>query len=101
MTPLSRLIGFAVETKSGQRLGTLADFEIDTGTFQVSSLIVKPAGIVRRMVEAPLVIAMSAVIDVTQRAIIVEDMAVKGGGKKVSAKEAVSPWPVPTMSAKG
>lgn len=67
-----QVIGLPVETKSGLKLGVVADFEIDTEQQAVARYVVKPA-LVPRLLARELMVGASQVVSITNEKIIVED----------------------------
>lgn len=72
-----QLLGLPVFTKSRQPLGRLSSIDIDSETGVLSILHVATNRIVPRLVEDELLIAWSAVIEITGNEIVVMDNAVK------------------------
>jgi sporulation protein YlmC with PRC-barrel domain len=68
-----KLIGLPVETKSGQNLGRIDSFAIDTDFQNISEYYVKPIGIVGGLVKGKLMISRGQVIDITAKKMIVDD----------------------------
>jgi len=62
-----------VRTKSGQKLGHVVDLTIDPDTHLVMSYHVKPSRLVPDMVQSPLLIHRSQVIEITDSEMIVDD----------------------------
>ena len=72
----SDLIGLAVETKSGDHLGKVADFEVNTDTGKIENIHVK-TGLIQGLWHEQLVIAHNQIIEITKEKVIVEDMVSK------------------------
>lgn len=66
------LINLPVYTQSGQHLGKIASFEIDTDTDKITSFHVK-TGLIEGLWHEQLVINASQVIEITEAKMIVED----------------------------
>lgn len=81
----SQLKGSLVETQEGRRLGTLRDFDLDTGTLRVLKLHVVPVSLVKRLTGKHMLIDVSAVIDVQPGLIIVEEAVVPTSGSPLEA----------------
>ena len=71
------LIGLKVETQSGQELGRLEDFNLETESQSVLEYIVKPSNIVKDLIIKDLIIPRGQVIDITSEKIVVDDNFVK------------------------
>lgn len=67
-----QILGLPVETKSGQKLGVVACFEIDTNEQVVSRYIIKPA-LMPRLLARELVINAAQVVSLTNEKMVVED----------------------------
>ncbi|MBU4421598.1 PRC-barrel domain-containing protein [Candidatus Parcubacteria bacterium] len=74
---LKKIIGLKVETKSGRHLGHLRDLDLDTETFEIVKIYVRPSGIVKGLVAGDLIISKSNVISISEEKIIVDDLAEK------------------------
>ena len=75
---LEKLISLSVETQSGQVLGKVSSFNLETESQSVLEYIVKPNNLVKDLVTKDLIISRGQVIDITTRKIIV-DNTVSGG----------------------
>jgi len=88
------LIGLTVETKSGERLGKVADIEIDAATHSVSHYIVRSANPLKELVsDEQLCIAPTQVVAFTQHTMVVEDMDIRSQEKIQQASKRPSPLP--------
>lgn len=83
----SKLRGVLVETRSGQQVGHLKDFQLDLETLKVYALLIKPAGLVKNLFLEELMVNADQIVEVTAEKIIVDDSSVKAGGKKILAGE--------------
>ena len=81
------LIGLPVVTQSGQELGKVKDFEIDSDTFKIIAIHVSPIGLLKKLVNDAAIISVELIIEVTPQQIIVEDSVVREGGRKVRNEE--------------
>ncbi|MBU1179677.1 PRC-barrel domain-containing protein [Patescibacteria group bacterium] len=81
------LIGLKVETKSGQQLGHVRDFDVDSETLEIKKLYVRPSGIVRGLVGGDLIIGKDSIISINEEKIIVEDLEEKELAKEKAAKK--------------
>ena len=79
-----QILGIPVETKSGQKLGVVVSFEIDSEQQIVSRYVVKPA-LVPRILASELIINAVQVISLTNEKLIVEDSVVSVSAAETSA----------------
>ncbi len=70
------IINLRVETKSGQALGRVVEFEIDALTGKIVSYRVKSSNVIRGLFKDELIINQSQVISLTKEKMIVEDNVV-------------------------
>ena len=71
------LINLPVLTESGEDVGRIADFEIDTDSQKISTYLVKPGRFLSGLFSGNLIIKPAQVITISQEQMIVEDNAVK------------------------
>lgn len=83
-----KIIGLSVETKSGQYLGRIRDFEVDADTLEILRLLVRPVGIIKGFAAGDLIMAKSSVISVDKKKIIVLDLV---GEELAGAKQEKKP----------
>lgn len=69
-----KLIGLRVETKSGQYLGRVRDFEIWADALEIKKFYVRPAGIVKGFTDGDLIIEKSAVLSIDENKMTVLDL---------------------------
>jgi len=62
-----------VRTQTGKSLGHVVDLEIDPDSQVVMTYHVKPSRLVPDMVQSPLLIRRSQVIEITEHGLIVDD----------------------------
>lgn len=74
-----KLIGLAVKTKSGQALGQIKDFEMETETGNIIRFSVSPSQLVKKIFTEDIFISKSQVIEISEKEMIVEDNLVKSG----------------------
>jgi sporulation protein YlmC with PRC-barrel domain len=77
-----QFIGLKVETKSGEHLGHIRDFDIDN-TLQIQKIYIKPQGIVKGLVENDLVISKDLVLSIDDQKMVVEDLEEKEAIKEM------------------
>jgi len=68
-----KLIGLSVATQSGQVLGKVQSFNLDTDSQSVLEYIVKPINLVKDLVSKDLIISRGSVLEITANKIIVDD----------------------------
>ncbi len=66
------LIGLKVETKSGKKLGRVIDYVVETTTFKVVQIIVRPFSF-KSFIEPELVIDRCEIIEVNDYKVIIKD----------------------------
>lgn len=67
-----QILGLSVETQSGQKLGVVASFEIDTEQQVILRYIVRPA-LVPRLLAKELIISAGQVVSLTNEKMVVVD----------------------------
>lgn len=70
-----QILGLPVETKSGQKLGVVAYFELDSEQQTVSRYIIKPA-LMPRILAKELIISAGQVISLNNARMIVDDTVI-------------------------
>lgn len=70
-----QFIGLRVETKSGQKLGRVRDFEIDADTLEIKKFYVRPAGIVKGLTDGDLMIVRNQILAIDENKMTVLDLA--------------------------
>jgi len=80
----NNLIGLDVVTQSGQQLGRVTSFNIETDSQSILEYVVKPANIVKDLITKDLIIPRGQVIEITNDKIVVEDSL---SGSKNNEKE--------------
>lgn len=71
------LMNLPVETKTGQALGFVCDFEYEAETNKISRFHVKKGRLVASLISKNLIIHADQVISITKEKMTVEDAAVK------------------------
>lgn len=83
------IINLPVETKSGQKLGRVVDFEIDPLTGKITDYYVKSVNVIEGLFQKELIINQSQVISIDKKKMMVEDGAVElKAGIKLSPEAA-------------
>ena len=82
-----QLIGIKVETRSGQHLGQVRDFEVDTEALAIQKFYVRPSGIVKGLVGGDLIINKNSILSINEEKIIVEDLTGEELVKEKTAKK--------------
>jgi sporulation protein YlmC with PRC-barrel domain len=66
------LVGLKVETKSGQKIGKISDYTLDTGSFMVYQLVVKrPA--MKALIDPELTINRSQIVEINDHKVIIKN----------------------------
>lgn len=81
-----QLIGLLVETQSGEKLGRVDGFNLETDSHLIFQYLVKPAGL-SKIFSHELVISQAQVISLSEEKMVVDDLVYK----KLAADSAVSP----------
>jgi sporulation protein YlmC with PRC-barrel domain len=91
------LLGLLVETKSGQSLGNISGFEIETDTQQIIKYFVKTNSFIKNFLVPELIVDYRQVISITKEKMVVDDNVKKETAfvkkTKIPEKEIV---PLPT-----
>lgn len=85
--PWEKLINLSVQTKSGERLGTLIGFDIDVQTHEIKAYRVKSRGLIKGLLRNELVISREQVISINDERMVVYDAVVGEGalaGRKIA-----------------
>ncbi len=82
------LLGLPVETKSGQHLGKVQNFEVDPETQSILRYTVRGDKLLQELFGQELIIQASQVISVTKERMTVDDLVVR------DAEPVVAPSPV-------
>lgn len=71
------ILNLPVETKAGQALGLVCDFEYDPDFNKIISFYVKKSNLVSSLINQPLIISAEQVISITKEKMVVEDTVIK------------------------
>lgn len=69
-----KFIGLKVETKSGQYLGRVRDFEINADNLEIKKIYVRPVGIIKGLVAGDLLINKASIVSIDEKKITVLDL---------------------------
>jgi len=69
-----KIIGLAVETKSGRKLGRVRDFDVDVEMLEIKKFYVRPTGLVKRLADGDLIIGKNSVVSLDENRLVVEDL---------------------------
>lgn len=83
-----QIINLPVQTVSGQNLGYITDFVIDTSTHKIIQYLVKPSNLVQRVTGEKMIIHFEQVVDLNKDKMVVEDNTVYAKGINKSKKVA-------------
>ncbi|MEK7072014.1 MAG: PRC-barrel domain-containing protein [Patescibacteria group bacterium] len=72
----NQLIGLRAVTKSGQVLGKIKDFEFNSDNSKITKYIVSSSDLVKKITSQNLIIGSEQVIEITAKAMVVEDNTV-------------------------
>jgi len=87
----SQLINLPVFTESGQKLGRVVDFELDSQRQIIVKYYVSGQNIIKELIGQDLLISSDQVISIDQEKMVVEDSAVE---EKKRAKEKATAIPI-------
>lgn len=93
---LKKLVGKPVVTRSGQLVGKVAGFEIDTLTGRIATMQVKSSGLVARLSEDVLIVSWDAIVEMTEKRVTIIDSVVQNPITLMSAA-GMTPNPSPTL----
>ena len=71
------IINLPVETKSGQALGVVCDFEYDSDVNKITAFHIKKGNFVASFINHSLVVSADQVISITKQKMVVEDASIK------------------------
>lgn len=92
----TQLYNIVVETQSGKRLGVLRDFDLERGTLRVLTLHVAPTSFIKKLTRSHLLIPATAILEVHNDMIVVEDAVVQEVATVGGEEEKVSAQTVPS-----
>ena len=81
------LIGLRVESESGEALGILESFNLETESQSVLEYVVKPESKILDLIKSDLIIPRGQIVDITNEKIIVNDLFLKD---KDNSKQKIS-----------
>jgi len=82
-------IGLPVQSRSGLDLGRVSGGDIDTESGRLQTIHVKAGGLVKGLMNDEALINWSQVIEITDKAVIVDDAASQKAEAKEASREAV------------
>jgi len=87
----NKLINLPVETKSGQSLGHVSDFEFDPLHQQIIRYYIKSGHLIAELLSKELIVSASQVISITEDKMVVEDSITTEKTAPEEARVPVSP----------
>lgn len=93
------LAGVAVITRSNQRIGKVASFDINHYTGRIAVMRVKATGIVARLSEDDLLVPWDAILEMTSEHVMIADGAVQAPATAIASS--MSPAASPTSLMQG
>lgn len=87
-----KVIGLPVKTKSGQYLGRVIDFEIDSLSQTIEKYFVKCRGLIGGLFEEKLIIHKNQVISINDEVIVVDETVIKDALKIKKTRLAAVNW---------
>jgi len=82
-----QIIGLRVETKSGQHLGRVRDFNLDADTLEIKTVYARPKNIAKELVSGDLIISRNLIISVDEKRMIVDDLLARGLAKEKAVQQ--------------
>ena len=92
------MAGVPVETRSGQPVGKVASFDLEKTTGHLVTLQVKPLGLVAGLTHEHLMIPWSAIVEMSQKKVVIADAAVMAGTEALAQTKPVAS---PTLMKEG
>lgn len=92
------LIGVPVVTRTQQRVGKVASFDINLYTGRIAIMRVKATGIVARLSETDLLVPWDAILEMTREHVTIADGVIKDSAPTLAA--AINPQPSTTTFMK-
>jgi len=89
------MVGIPVETRSGERVGKVASFDLDQATGHLMSLHVKSRGLVHGLMADELLVPWTSILEMSLKKVVIQDGAVIA--HQGSLATASPPVPHPTM----
>ena len=81
-----KLIGLLVETESGQQLGRINSFNLETNSQSILEYIIKPSNVIKDLVENDLIISRGQVVNINQKKMVVEDNIKRKFNERITNK---------------
>ena len=75
------IINLRVETKNGQALGRVVEFEVDSLTGKITNYRVKSSNVIKDLFKNELIINQSQIVSLTKEKMVVEDGVIEVGAK--------------------
>ena len=85
------LVGVPVITRSDQRVGKVASFDINLYTGRIAVMHVKATGLVARLSEDELLVSWDAILEITAERVIIADGAVHAFANTAATTMSPSP----------
>ena len=79
-----KIIGVPVFTRGGDHLGKVLSFDVDVEKGQISTLHVRPSGLVKGLVSDDLIIGWDAIVEITDTRVIVVDSLARDRASRFS-----------------
>lgn len=87
--PIKTFISLPVQSRSGLDIGRVSGAELDTESGKLQTIHVRSSGLVKGLMNDEALIDWSQVIEITDKAVIVDDMASKKAEVKEASREAM------------
>jgi sporulation protein YlmC with PRC-barrel domain len=96
-----QLTNLPVITKSGQDLGKVGNFDIDSDSGRLMTIHVKTRGLVKGLLDTDLLVDWSQIVTIDEDKVVVSDASVPGGVKALASQTAGSASASGALLAKG
>ncbi|MEK7164472.1 MAG: hypothetical protein AAB779_00850 [Patescibacteria group bacterium] len=87
-----QLVGLLVETQSGEKLGRVDGFNLETDAHFIHQYLVKPAGL-SKIFSHELIISRNQVISLSAEKMVVDDLVYKTLAKNIAGAKPKNPLP--------
>ncbi len=96
-----QFIHLPVITASGQELGKVGSFDLDTESGRLTTIRVKTRGLVKGLLDQELFVDWSEVVSVDEDKVVVSDASVREGVKALASQPAANAGASGTLLAEG
>lgn len=94
-----KLTGLPVETKSGDKLGRVKDFDLDADTLEIKTVCARPKSIAKELVSGDLIIGRNLIISVDEKRMVVDDLLARELARGAGAEKRIAAESAPFIAA--